>query len=361
MSVKKYKKHKGYESISREMLQCNEMSLEARGLLAYMESMPENYVFHKTQLQKAFSKNKRASVDRIWDELLDMNYLIAFRKREGKKYVYQYYFSQDGFDESDIESIEKDLLSSGYELAPRINRQTVKTKKTSSEKKKEEKSIEECCEDSVSWDVDFQQPKMDSSKPASNKSNSKKSITKTDETIEPDTNRYEATNLSSSEIYSYGEFEFLSNETIRLLSNFGSEAKSLINKIFEAKRKVEMDYHETLSIRRPIFDKPRLNGELWTEEIEREVKKFIFKYKTGFDEGKPIRDLKGYFYRMMLTFWKTAFVLEMNVSFETLVAQKETEDEGILLRHFPERMTLKQLDREIQVTINKLAVRTSVQ
>ena len=62
MSVKKFRKSKGYESLSREFLQRNDLSLEARGLLAYMESMPDDYVFHKTQLYKCFDKNKKTSV-----------------------------------------------------------------------------------------------------------------------------------------------------------------------------------------------------------------------------------------------------------------------------------------------------------
>lgn len=123
-ATQKYIKNKGYESIKREMLQNDDLSLEARGLLAYMESMPESYVFHKTQLQRAFKHNKRTCIDRIWNELMSQNYLIAFRKREGKKYIYQYYFTQEKFDEDDIQAIESDLLSSGFERVPLIERKS---------------------------------------------------------------------------------------------------------------------------------------------------------------------------------------------------------------------------------------------
>ncbi|SER53161.1 hypothetical protein SAMN05421767_1781, partial [Granulicatella balaenopterae] len=55
MAIYKYNRNKGYESISRDFLQNNNLSLQARGLLAYMISMPEDYVFHKTQLQNCFA------------------------------------------------------------------------------------------------------------------------------------------------------------------------------------------------------------------------------------------------------------------------------------------------------------------
>ncbi|OUZ14664.1 hypothetical protein [Enterococcus cecorum] len=153
-ATQKYIKNKGYESISRAMLQNDDLSLEARGLLAYMESMPENYVFHKTQLQKAFKHNKRTCIDRIWNELMSQNYLIAFRKRDGKKYIYHYYFTQDKFDEEDIQAIESDLLSSGFERVPLIERKSRKAKTKSETLRNQPLSDDEI------WDVDFEQSKM---------------------------------------------------------------------------------------------------------------------------------------------------------------------------------------------------------
>ncbi|WP_242359041.1 hypothetical protein [Lactococcus petauri] len=119
MTIKKFKKNKGYESLSREFLQRNDLSLEARGLLAYMESMPDDYTFHKTQLYKCFDKNKKRSVERIWNELLDNNFIIAFSKRNGSKTDYEYLFTHEGFSEEEISELNEQYFAEGWDVAHR--------------------------------------------------------------------------------------------------------------------------------------------------------------------------------------------------------------------------------------------------
>ena len=98
---------------------------------------------------------------------------------------------------------------------------------------------------------------------------------------------------------------------------------------------------------------PRLNGELWAQDLEHEVEKFIFKYRTSCHEGKPIQDLFAYFYRMMTHFWKLVLLAETVVSFSEIerLRQEWLSDErterSVLQAIFPDQYTLPQLDNEL--------------
>lgn len=112
--IKKYENSKGYESISRDFLQDNSISFEARGFLGYLQSLPSDWKIYKTELYKRCERNKRASIDKIWKELLEAKYMIQFRKRNGKKWEYQYIFSLTKFTENDIKQINKQMQSENY-------------------------------------------------------------------------------------------------------------------------------------------------------------------------------------------------------------------------------------------------------
>ncbi|SER47475.1 hypothetical protein SAMN05421767_15811 [Granulicatella balaenopterae] len=180
MAIYKYNRNKGYESISRDFLQNNNLSLQARGLLAYMISMPEDYVFHKTQLQNCFAKNKTKSVNNAWNELLEENYIVAFKKREGMKYNYKYFFDQVPFTKEDIENLILKMNEIGYELIGAKNK-----KKTEPEKlRKFGEFLSNSPKNSIGktpevWGVPFEQSKMNSSKGTVNKLNIKRLNIKT--------------------------------------------------------------------------------------------------------------------------------------------------------------------------------------
>ncbi|SJZ45074.1 hypothetical protein SAMN02745116_00350 [Pilibacter termitis] len=330
MSVKRFKE-KGYESINREFLQNNELSLEARGLLSYMESMPKNYVFHKTQLYRCFEKNKKTSIERIWNELLEENYLVAFRKREGTKYEYEYYFTQDKFSISDIEQLSKEMLENGYEIAPKTAKRKSKPKEQPKTKKTETLDTK-----GKNWGVDFQQSKMDSPKSTDNKLNIKKlnrkinnidTVSKQEDIQNPPMEKSPVENIKdempTSEILLGQEFPFLTKKTIQLLSNFGDESKNLINKIYNSKRKVEKDFSVALSARKTKSDEERLLGDLWDVEIEMQVKTLVYKYKTSHDEGRPIQDIGAYFYSMMYLFWQQVLMNELEFDLDELMNFRE--------------------------------------
>lgn len=143
-----------------------------------------------------------------------------------------------------------------------------------------------------------------------------------------DTNRYREepslTPLSQSEAFQMGDLSFLSEDSVKTLAIFGSEAKGLTNKIFQAKRFVEKSYPDL------VPEGERIYGEHWARDLDGEVRRLVFKVKTGQAEGKPIQDVPAYFYTMMVRFWKLALLIETEQGFVNLDRQCE------LMRQEPE-------------------------
>lgn len=115
-NIKNFSKDRGFEVIPRDLLQhCDRrkygddgLSLEAIGLLVNLQSYPEDWELHKTELYKRYSKNGRRKVESAWDLLVEKNYIVQFKKRNGKKYDFVYYFSVEPFDEQTVRNIEKE-------------------------------------------------------------------------------------------------------------------------------------------------------------------------------------------------------------------------------------------------------------
>ena len=142
-----------------------------------------------------------------------------------------------------------------------------------------------------------------------------------------DTNRYEGesslSGLSISEAFRMGQHGFLSPQLVQKLSLFGKDAKILENKIYQSKRQVEKNYNNLLADQ-------EIYGEVWLQDLERELDKLIFKIKTGETEEKPIQNVPAYFYKMMIRFWKMALLIEKEQGFMELSRQSE------LARKFPD-------------------------
>lgn len=167
--------------------------------------------------------------------------------------------------------------------------------------------------------------------------------------ISNDTNRYQSeiplSTLSDSEVFQMGQHGFLSDQTIQRLSLFGKDAKPLENKIYQAKRQVEKDYAHLLSNQETIY------GEIWSQELEREIEKLIFKMKTGEHEGKPIKNIPGYFYKMMTRFWKLALLIEKEQGFVALSNQSEyaksfpEECPSLIAYYYPDKLSESKLEQ----------------
>lgn len=167
-----------------------------------------------------------------------------------------------------------------------------------------------------------------------------------------DTNRYTKEDeplatLSHSEAFQMGNHGFLSSRAVKLLSLFGTDAKALEDKIYQAKRKVEKDFSVAL------FGDTKIYGELWTSDIEGTIERFISKVKIGQQSGHVIKDLFAYFYTSMVHFWKTALFLENSVGFLALQDQNDqlktspTGPDSLIKYNLPTPMTEKELDFEL--------------
>ena len=162
-----------------------------------------------------------------------------------------------------------------------------------------------------------------------------------------DTNRYEdesaLSDLSISEAFRMGQHGFLSPQLVQKLSLFGKDAKILENKIYQAKRQVEKNYNN-------LLDDQGIYGEVWLQDLERELDKLIFKIKTGEAEGKSIQNVPAYFYKMMIRFWKMALLIEKEQGFMELSGQSEharkfpDECPSLIAYYYPDKLSETKLN-----------------
>ena len=162
-----------------------------------------------------------------------------------------------------------------------------------------------------------------------------------------DTNRYEGesslSDLSISEAFKMGQHGFLSPQLVQKLSLFGKDAKILENKIYQSKRQVEKNYNNLLADQ-------EIYGEVWLQDLERELDKLIFKIKTGEAEGKPIQNIPAYFYKMMIHFWKMAILIEKEQGFMEVSGQSEharkfpDECPSLIAYYYPDKLSETKLN-----------------
>ena len=162
-----------------------------------------------------------------------------------------------------------------------------------------------------------------------------------------DTNRYEGesslSGLSISEAFKMGQHGFLSPQLVQKLSMFGKDAKILENKIYQSKRQVEKNYNNLLADQ-------EIYGEVWLQDLERELDKLIFKIKTGEAEEKPIQNVPAYFYKMMIHFWKMALLIEKEHGFLEVSGQSEyarkfpDECPSLIAYYYPDKLSETKLN-----------------
>ena len=163
-----------------------------------------------------------------------------------------------------------------------------------------------------------------------------------------DTNRYDCesslSDLSISEAFKMGQHGFLSPTLVQKLSLFGKDAKILENKIYQSKRQVEKNYNNLLTGQ-------EIYGEVWLQDLERELDKLIFKIKTGEAEEKPIQNVPAYFYKMMIHFWKMALLIEKERGFMEVSGQSEYarkfpgECPSLIAYYYPNKLSETKLNQ----------------
>lgn len=113
---KKFVDGKGYESIPRALMRDKNLSLEARGLMVYLQSLMDEEVENltKTVLFESFKTNGKRQLARMWDELIEQGYLLQFRRRNGKYYEYHYMFSVSKYPTEDLAQILNEGRKLGF-------------------------------------------------------------------------------------------------------------------------------------------------------------------------------------------------------------------------------------------------------
>lgn len=109
MSIIKRKKQDKFFIMSNHATQSELTSLSSIGLLAYIKSLPEDWILYKTFLQKKFT---RRTVDNAWAELVEKNYIAGFSCYVDRKKQYYYLandepLTQDDFNEFINETLEE--------------------------------------------------------------------------------------------------------------------------------------------------------------------------------------------------------------------------------------------------------------
>lgn len=144
--IKNISNEKPFEVIPRELLQsCDKkrsnaeskaLSLQAIGLLCNLQSYPENWEIHKTELYSRYEKNGRRQIQNAWNELVDSNYIVQFKVYNGNKLDYFYYFSVYPITEDQIKELEKKHNSESvkrFELKEKEKNTTVQNEQYSND------------------------------------------------------------------------------------------------------------------------------------------------------------------------------------------------------------------------------------
>lgn len=84
--IKKAKKTQNFTIISNDTIQNNALTWEARGLLTFILSLPEDWKIHKSWLLKSAANCGRDKLDRIIKELKTFGYMVSrpTRDEQGK-------------------------------------------------------------------------------------------------------------------------------------------------------------------------------------------------------------------------------------------------------------------------------------
>ena len=83
MAIFKSKLSENYVTLPNVTIQDIELSWEARGLLAFMLSLPSDWAIHKSWLEEQSAMCGKDKLNRIIDELIESGYLVKQQKRSG--------------------------------------------------------------------------------------------------------------------------------------------------------------------------------------------------------------------------------------------------------------------------------------
>ena len=107
--------------------------------------------------------------------------------------------------------------------------------------------------------------------------------------------------------------------------------------------KVEKNYNNLLADQ-------EIYGEVWLQDLERELDKLIFKITNRRARRKPIQNVPAYFYKMMIRFWKMALLIEKEHGFLEVSGQSEyarkfpDECPSLIAYYYPDKLSETKLN-----------------
>nr|CAB5223228.1 hypothetical protein UFOVP385_13 [uncultured Caudovirales phage] len=82
-----------FTPISNQLIQNQSLSLEAKGLIMFIISLPETWIIYKCQVQSALKMNK-TKFNRVWKESVEAGYIKVIKERADKgRFNYHYIIS----------------------------------------------------------------------------------------------------------------------------------------------------------------------------------------------------------------------------------------------------------------------------
>jgi hypothetical protein len=120
-----------FTPISNELIQNTKLTLEARALVMFIISLPENWIIYKGQVQRALNMN-RVKFNRVWKECVDFGYIKVIKERIDKGRFHYHYLITDRLTDGGLTACR---LSAGGE--------PVSKEKKEEEKIYQEKNIQE--------------------------------------------------------------------------------------------------------------------------------------------------------------------------------------------------------------------------
>lgn len=82
-----------FTPISNQLIQSQSVSLEAKGLIMFIISLPETWIIYKCQVQAALKMNK-TKFNRVWKEAVEAGYIKVIKERADKgRFNYHYIVS----------------------------------------------------------------------------------------------------------------------------------------------------------------------------------------------------------------------------------------------------------------------------
>jgi hypothetical protein len=81
-----------FTPLSNTLLQNPKVSLEVKGLISFILSLPEDWIIYKGQVQRALEMGD-TKFDRIWKEAVSAGFIVVTKERDKGKFIYHYEIS----------------------------------------------------------------------------------------------------------------------------------------------------------------------------------------------------------------------------------------------------------------------------